>query len=118
MVMPSQRQMEVLCAIDAWTELRGHPPTSRELGAVLEVSPARIHEMEKDLRTRGWLAREHGRSRALAVIALPVSARALRQLYAFRVGMPDVITTDGGVVMGRVRPRRHAVMHLETEVAS
>ena len=63
-VLLTDRQQEVLVALQASTAANGYPPTVRELGAALGLSAtASVHEHLRALQRKGWVVRQAGSPR-------------------------------------------------------
>jgi repressor LexA len=77
----TNRQREVLAAVRELTGRHGFPPTVRELAEFLEIGPRAAFEHLAALVRKGYLEKEDGRPRALAVagyvpaLELPVVGR-------------------------------------------
>lgn len=64
-------QLRMLKGIRELQARRGFPPTMRELGALLEVTPASAHQMIKQLERKGYVKREPRKARSLMVVREP-----------------------------------------------
>lgn len=63
------KQRETLDAITAFRDCHGYPPTIRELAAIMGVSsPSTVQLRVTALERKGYLRRERGKNRAMAVI--------------------------------------------------
>jgi len=63
---PQQRTLEVIRAL---IEKNGFPPTVKELGEVLGITPASVHDQLKQLERKGYITREARKARSIVVCA-------------------------------------------------
>jgi repressor LexA len=62
----TERQLEVLHFITSEIEKRGYPPTIREIGEALDIASTNgVNDHLKALEKKGYLQRDHAKSRAL-----------------------------------------------------
>lgn len=61
---PQQRTLEVIRAL---IEENGFPPTVKELGEVLGITPASVHDQLKQLERKGHITREPRKARSIVV---------------------------------------------------
>jgi len=66
-------QMRTLKAIRKFVDQRGFPPTSAELGEMLNITNASAHDQISQLVRKGYLKREPGKARGLTIVREPVS---------------------------------------------
>lgn len=66
-------QLRTLKAIRKFVDQRGFPPTATELGEVLSITNASAHDQISQLVRKGYLKREPGKARGLAIVREPVS---------------------------------------------
>jgi SOS-response transcriptional repressor LexA len=85
----TERQLEILSAVDAQTRLRGYSPTCRELGPTIGLrSTNSVHENVRRLQRDGFLqpGPRHRRARNLALTAAGHEVLAKRRFVFFAVG--------------------------------
>ena len=88
-ITPLQRKtLEEICR---FVDAKGFPPTVKELSEIFEISPASAHDRINQLVRKGYLKREDGKSRGIAV------ARRPSEMAASLVSIPVV----GMVAAGR-----------------
>lgn len=68
-VQLTDRQAEVLQAITSLTDIKGYPPTVRELETVVGVSVSAVHAHLRRLRDKGAVTWENGQTRTLKVVS-------------------------------------------------
>jgi len=66
-------QTRTLRAIRRFVDQHGFPPTAMELGEVLGITNASAHDQISQLVRKGYLKREAGKARGLAIVREPVS---------------------------------------------
>lgn len=64
---------ELLATIKTLTKEHGFPPSIREIGAAVDVTPATVHTHLVRLRGEGRVAWNDGRPRTLRVVKPPVT---------------------------------------------
>lgn len=64
----TEAQRRALDAVRSFIGRRGFPPTNKELGEELGISPASAHELVQQLIRKGYVRREPGKARSLEVI--------------------------------------------------
>ena len=62
------RQGRYLAFIDAYTRLRGQPPSEAEIATHFMVSPPSAHQMVVTLERRGLIERKPGQARSMRVL--------------------------------------------------
>ncbi len=67
----TDRQVEVIRAIDRFVGQNGFPPSMKELAAILSIAPASVHERVVHLVNKGYLAKAPGKARSLVVKKRP-----------------------------------------------
>ena len=67
----TERQAEVVEAIDSYAEQNGYPPTVKELAELLGISTTSAHERIAHLVQKGYLAKVPGKARSLVVKKRP-----------------------------------------------
>ena len=81
-ITPLQRKtLEEICR---FVDVKGFPPTVKELSEIFEISPASAHDRINQLVRKGYLKREDGKSRGIAV------ARRPSEMAASLVSVPVV----------------------------
>lgn len=65
-------QLRTLKAIRRFVDQRGYPPTAAELGEMLNITSASAHDQIGQLVRKGYLKREPGKARGLAIVREPV----------------------------------------------
>ena len=81
-ITPLQRKtLEEICR---FVDAKGFPPTVKELSEIFEISPASAHDRINQLVRKGYLKREDGKSRGIAV------ARRPSEMAASLVSVPVV----------------------------
>ena len=81
-ITPLQRKtLEAICR---FVDAKGFPPTMKELSEIFEISPASAHDRINQLVRKGYLKREDGKSRGIAV------ARRPSEMAASLVSIPVV----------------------------
>jgi len=63
------RQHEVLAFVEEFCQQQGYPPTVREVAAAFGIQPRAADDHLSALKRKGYLRREPGRSRGLALTA-------------------------------------------------
>ena len=63
----TQRQQEVIVAIDLFVKEKGFSPSIKELASILNISPASVHERIVHLVNKGYLSRSPGKASSLVV---------------------------------------------------
>lgn len=66
-------QTRTLKAIRKFVDQRGFPPTSAELGEMLNITNASAHDQISQLVRKGYLKREPGKARGLTIVREPAS---------------------------------------------
>jgi len=67
----TETQRRVLREVRDFLAHRGFPPTAKELGELLEVSPATAHEQVGQLVRKGYVQRQPKKARGLAILRDP-----------------------------------------------
>jgi len=68
-ITPLQRKtLEAICR---FVDAKGFPPTVKELGEIFGISPASAHDRINQLVRKGYLKRDGGKSRGLAIVRSP-----------------------------------------------
>jgi repressor LexA len=65
----TERQQAVLTFVEEFCQQQGYPPTVREVGAHFGIQPRAADDHLSALKRKGYLHREPGRSRGLALTA-------------------------------------------------
>ena len=66
----TQRQVKILDAIRSAMEIKGYPPSMREIGEAAGLaSPSSVKYQLEALEEKGWIRRDPSRGRALAVLS-------------------------------------------------
>lgn len=64
----SIKQLQVLEAIEYFTNKNGYPPTNRELATLLKCDVNTIFKKLMILEEKGYIKTEHGKARSIRVI--------------------------------------------------
>ena len=67
----SDSQRRALKVLRDFIARRRFPPTVKELGALLDVTPASAHQLVKQLERKGYVTRQPGKARGLAILRDP-----------------------------------------------
>jgi repressor LexA len=79
-ITPLQRKtLEAICR---FVDAKGFPPTVKELSEIFEISPASAHDRINQLVRKGYLKREDGKSRGIAVARRPSEMAAVVGMVA------------------------------------
>lgn len=118
------RQQDILDWITSFADVRGFPPTLREIGTAFNIrSTNGVNDHLRALERKGYLKREDMKSRGMVVIGSPVARgsvdpaavaidfwknenRALRELLsrlADACGQAPVVTAQMALLLGDVR---------------
>ena len=69
----TEKQVQYLAFIHAYTRLHRRPPAEADMQRFFEVTPPSVHRMVVELEKKGLIRRQPGRTRTIEVL-LPLEA--------------------------------------------
>lgn len=91
----SPRQQEVLAFINDYLTTHGYPPTIRDIASHLKVSGTLgVMKHLEALERKGYLRRESGSSRGIALVGRAQNAASLPVVGVVRAGLPQPAIED------------------------